>query len=99
MNSSPRIAESISHSERCLDLNDILMIYLCKNAMNDFFPTDLVPVSFLSDRFKCKEVIMKHHGLGSHGTYPIARALIVCTLTSFFGFHLFDMSETCNSLI
>jgi len=21
---------------------------------------------------------MRHHGLGSHGTYPIARALIVC---------------------
>ncbi|KAL9955514.1 hypothetical protein ACROYT_G036848 [Oculina patagonica] len=47
---------------------------LCKDE-------DLVPVSFLSDRFKCKEVIMKHHGLGSHGTYPIARALIKNTFT------------------
>lgn len=42
---------------------------------------DLVPVSFLSDRFSCKEVIMRHHGLGSHGTYPIARALIKNTFT------------------
>lgn len=58
------------------------------------FPTDLVPVSFLSDRFNCKEVIMKHHGLGSHGTYPIARALIVCTLAFiFFNFFMF-CSET-----
>lgn len=42
---------------------------------------DLVPVSFLSDRFSCKEVVMRHHGLGSHGTYPIARALIKNTFT------------------
>ena len=27
---------------------------------------------------------MRHHGLGSHGTYPIARALIVCTLGPIF---------------
>lgn len=42
---------------------------------------DLVPVSYLSDRFKCKEIIMKHHGLGSDGTLPIAKALIKNTFT------------------
>lgn len=42
---------------------------------------DLVPVSYLSDRFRCKEIIMKHHGLGSHGTFPIAKALIKNTFT------------------
>ncbi|RMX46112.1 hypothetical protein pdam_00009358 [Pocillopora damicornis] len=47
---------------------------LCKEG-------DLVPVSFLSDRLNCQEVIMKHHGLGSQGTFPIARALIKNTFT------------------
>jgi len=42
---------------------------------------DLVPVSYLSDRFKCKEIVMRHHGLGTQGTFPIARALIKNTFT------------------
>lgn len=46
-----------------------------------FLQTDLVPVSYLSDRFRSKEIVMKHHGLGSQGTLPIAKALIVCNLT------------------
>ena len=46
-----------------------------------FLQTDLVPVSYLSDRFRSKEIVMKHHGLGSQGTLPIAQALIVRTLT------------------
>lgn len=39
--------------------------------------TDLVPVSYLSKRFQCKEIVMRHHGLGSQGTFPIAKALVV----------------------
>lgn len=42
---------------------------------------DLVPVSYLSDRFRSKEIVMKHHGLGSQGTLPIAQALIKNTFT------------------
>ncbi|CAH3144633.1 unnamed protein product [Porites evermanni] len=42
---------------------------------------DLVPVSYLSDRFSSKEIVMKHHGLGSQGTLPIAKALIRNTFT------------------
>lgn len=37
---------------------------------------DLVPVSYLSKRFQCKEIVMRHHGLGSQGTFPIAKALV-----------------------
>lgn len=42
---------------------------------------ELVPVSYLCDRFHCKEIVMKHHGLGSQGTFPIAKALIKNTFT------------------
>jgi len=42
---------------------------------------DLVPVSYLSKRFQCKEIIMRHHGLGSQGTFPIAKALVKNTFT------------------
>ncbi|XP_031572128.1 leucine-rich repeat-containing protein 74A-like [Actinia tenebrosa] len=42
---------------------------------------DLVPVSFLSKRFKEKEIIMRHHGLGKEGTLPIARSLKKNTFT------------------
>ena len=64
-----------------------VILHIRKKNYNLFLPvilflqTDLVPVSYLSDRFRSKEIVMKHHGLGSQGTLPIAQALIVCTLT------------------
>ena len=47
---------------------------------NLFGSIDLVPVSFLSGRFKEKHIVMRHHGLGSQGTFPIAGALVVGSL-------------------
>ena len=39
--------------------------------------SELVPASFLSERFMAQKIIMRHHGLGSHGAIPIAKALVV----------------------
>ena len=55
---------------------------------NLFGSIDLVPVSFLSGRFKEKHIVMRHHGLGSQGTFPIAGALVVGSLMHCGSMHL-----------
>ena len=50
------------------------------------FSVGIVPVNYIVKRLGNRELVMRYHGLGPHGTRALATALIVSQNFSFFTF-------------